>query len=104
MLPPIARGDLAFPTVEARLFQARPGDLVGPLPVRLDGKQSWHLYRVVEATQPWQGGAELFKRLEKDLEETPVSSQEFERWRARTRRDFDVRVFGPDGRDVTRDS
>lgn len=104
VLPPIARGDLALPTVETRLFQASPGELVGPLPVRLDGVQSWHLYRVVEMTQPWAGTrAELFQRLEKDLAETPVGAQEFARWRARTRRDFDVRVFGPDGRDVTRE-
>lgn len=103
VLPPIARGDLALPAVEARLFQAQAGELVGPLPVRLDGVQTWHLYRVVERTQPWGGTrAEIFQRLEGDLKEEPVGSQEFARWRARTRRDFGVRVFSPDGRDVTR--
>ena len=104
VLPPIARGDLALPAVEARLFQAAPGELVGPLPVRLEGVQTWHVYRVVEQTPPWSGTrAELLERLEDDLRQEPVSSQEFARWRARTRRDFDVRLYSPDGRDVTRE-
>ena len=104
VLPPISRGDLALPAVEARLFQAAAGELVGPLPVRLDGEQTWHLYRVSRGTEPWAGSrAEICdQRLEEDLTEEPVGTPEFARWRARTRRDFDVRVYAPDGGIVTR--
>ena len=38
--------------------------------------------------------------LEKDLVEHPLDRAEFERWRARMRRDFGVRVFDPQGRQV----
>ncbi|MFV1958459.1 MAG: hypothetical protein ACC662_03495, partial [Planctomycetota bacterium] len=50
---------------------------------------------------PWQGDRrKLLALLEKDLEERPLSAPEFERWRARMRRDFGVVAFAPDGRPV----
>ena len=97
-LPAVARGDLAFPEVEERLFEAAPGAVVGPLRVVLDGRATWHLYRVVEQVPPWTGGREeILGRLEKDLAEDPLQHAEFERWRARMRRDFGVEVVAPDG-------
>lgn len=100
-LPAVARGDLTLPHVEAALFAARSGDLVGPLAVTIGGTQQFHLYKVIERIAPWTGNrAELLRRLETDLEERKIQRAEFERWRARMRRDFRTRVFDPDGRPV----
>lgn len=100
-LPAVARGDLTLPEVEAALFAAKPGDLVGPLTVTIGGARQYHLYKVIERIAPWTGSrAELLARLEKDLETTKIQRAEFERWRARMRRDFRTRVFDPDGRPV----
>lgn len=100
-LPAIARGDLTLEDVEARLFEAAPASLVGPLAVTLEGRTRWHLYKVVGRTEPWTGTRpQLLDRLEKDLEEEPLGRGEFERWRARMRRDFRVRVLDPKGRPV----
>ena len=99
-LPMIRRGDLAFPGVEERLFAARPGALVGPLQVQVDGAPQWQLYRVVERKPAWTGTYESnWQRIEKDLAERPVTPNEFERWRARVRRDGHVRYYRPDGRE-----
>lgn len=98
-LPLIGRGDLAFPGVEERLFRASKGSLIGPLEVRVRGKPQWQIYRIVERKPAWEGGYESnWKRLEKDLAERPISGPEFERWRARVRRDGAVRYYRPDGR------
>lgn len=97
-LPMIGRGDLAFGGVEKRLFAAPPGSLVGPLEVRVDGKPQWQIYRIVSRQQAWQGSYESnWKRLEQDLQDRPVASTEFERWRARVRRGGGVRYYRPDG-------
>ncbi len=99
VLPSVARGDLAWPDVEARLFAAADGDLVGPLRVDEEGRTTWHVYEVVGRTAPWTGTrGELVARLEEDLRRHPLERPEFERWRQRMRRDFAVRVFDPEGR------
>ncbi len=100
-LPAVARGDLTLPAVEAALFAARAGDLIGPLAVTIGGRAQFHLYKVIERIGPWTGTrAEILARLDKDLQETRIQRAEFERWRARMRRDFRTRVFDPDGRPV----
>lgn len=100
-LPAVARGDLTLPGVEAALFAAQPGDLVGPLEVTIGGRRQFHLYKVITRTAPWTGTrAEILARLEGDLEETKIQRAELERWRARMRRDFRTRVFDPDGQPV----
>jgi hypothetical protein len=100
-LPAVARGDLTLPSVEAALFAAEPGDLVGPLAVTIAGQAQFHLYKVIQRLAPWTGTrAELLARLEEDLEATKIQRAEFERWRSRMRRDFRTRVFDPEGRPV----
>ncbi|MDJ0520448.1 MAG: peptidylprolyl isomerase [Planctomycetota bacterium] len=98
-LPWIGRGDLAFPGVEERLFSAQAGGLVGPLRVNVEGREQFHVYKVIQRRPPWTGTADAnWQRLEKDLADRPVGQGEFERWRARTRRDAGVRFYRPDGR------
>jgi hypothetical protein len=98
-LPWIARGDLAYPGVEKRLFAARPGNVVGPLEVRVDGRVQYQIYKVIEAEAAWTGSMDdSWQRLEDDLLAHPVDAGEFERWRARSHRDAQVRYFRPDGR------
>jgi hypothetical protein len=100
-LPTIARGDLALPGVEERLWEAPVGGIVGPLAVAAGRTTQWHLYKVVARIEPWAGDrAGLLQRLEKDLEEHPMGLQEYERWRARMHRDFRVEVLDPSGRPV----
>ncbi|MGE0191668.1 MAG: peptidylprolyl isomerase [Planctomycetota bacterium] len=97
-LPSFGRGDLAWPDVEAALFAAAPGGLVGPLRVEVDGKPAWHLYKVVERQAPWSGdAASRGPRLERDLVERPVEPAEYERWRARAAREAGVKLFTPAG-------
>ena len=56
---------------------------------------------MIRRTEPWTGNRQqLLARLEKDLKELPLDRGEFERWRARMRRDFRVRVFDPKGQPV----
>ena len=98
-LPLISRGDLAFPGVEARLFEARSGQILGPLEVMVEGKPQFHIYKVIRRLSPWRGDlATLGRRLEQDLDASPVTRSEFERWRARSRRGLGVKLFRPDGR------
>lgn len=98
VLPPIARGDLTLPEVEAQLFAAQEGTVVGPLRVEIGGVAQWHLYKVIGRLPPWTGTrGEMLARLEEDLAETPLGRPEFERWRARMRRDFRVQVRDPAG-------
>ena len=98
-LPWIARGDLAFPGVEARLFAAGAGELVGPLEVRVEGQPQLQIYKIIRVVEPWQGDLETsWQRLEDDLLATPVDLGEVERWRVRMRRDAEVRYYRPDGR------
>ena len=98
-LPPIARGDLAFPAVEAALFPAKRGALVGPLAVTVDGRQQWHLYKVIRHLPPWSASApDAAKRLEQDLRDHPFSRGEYERWRARAVAEHGVTSFRPGGR------
>ncbi len=98
-LPAIARGDLAFPGVEERLFRAQPGALVGPLEVKVQGKPQWQIYKIVSRREPWTGDAAARRaRLEDDLLAEPMRPDEYERWRARAHRDSGVRLYGPDGR------
>jgi hypothetical protein len=98
VLPPIARGDLVFPDVEAALFAAPLGTVVGPLEVAASGGREWHLYKVVERTAAWGGDpATLRSRLEADLAASPVTRSEYDRWATRVRRRFGVRTFAPDG-------
>ena len=100
-LPAVARGDLTLPAVEEALFAAKAGDLIGPIPVTIGGREQFHLYKVIERIPPWSGTrAEIMSRLEQDLSETKIQRNEFERWRARMRRDFRTRVFDPEGRTV----
>ena len=51
-LPAVARGDLTLPNVEAALFAAQPGDLIGPLAVTIAGREQFHLYKVIDAPRP----------------------------------------------------
>lgn len=102
VLPGIGRGDLAFPGVEARLFAAKPGALVGPLEVRVEGKVQWQIYKVIRLVPAWTGGlGERWQQLEDDLAATPLDPGEFQRWQVRTRRDKGVTLFRPDGRPWT---
>ena len=85
-LPAVARGDLTLPVVEEALFAAKAGDLIGPIPVTIGGREQFHLYKVIERIPPWSGTrAEIMSRLEQDLSETKIQRDEFERWRARMR-------------------
>lgn len=98
-LPSIARGDLAFPRIEARLFEAAPGQLVGPLAVRPGSRPAWHLYKVVERVPAWTGSAaSRIERIEADLDAHPMTAAEYERWRARVHREAGVRYYASDGR------
>jgi hypothetical protein len=98
-LPSIGRGDLAFPGVEARLFAAPAGALVGPLEVRVNGRPQWQIYKIIERQPAWQGDvASRHARLENDLVAKPMTGAEYERWRTRVRRDAGVRYYQPDGR------
>lgn len=98
-LPWIGRGDLAYPGVEERLFAAKQGALVGPLRVNVEGREQFQIYKLIQRQPPWSGGAEAnWQKLEKDLGARPVDQGEFERWRARTRRDAGLRFYRPDGR------
>lgn len=98
VLPPIARGDLALPGVERRLFAAASGQLVGPLEVRIDGRPQWHIYKVIARRPPWtMTGPALHAALERDLAKEAVSRAEFVRWREGIRRESAVAYFRPDG-------
>ncbi len=98
-LPAFGRGDLAWPDVEERLFRALPGELVGPLRVRVEPADAWHLYKVVGREPAWPDEpASRGARLEKDLLDHPVEAAEIERWRARAAREGRVERFRPDGR------
>jgi len=98
-LPSIARGDLAYPEVERRLFEAPAGGLVGPLQVTVDGHEQHHVYKVIQRIEPWAGDLEAhWEQLESDLVARPVDQPEYERWRGRIRRETGVRLYRPDGR------
>lgn len=98
VLPPIARGDLALPGVEKRLFRAQPGQLVGPLQVQIEGRPQWHIYKVIARRPPWtMTGSALHAALERDLAKEAVSRAEFVRWREGIRRESGVTWFRPDG-------
>lgn len=98
VIPPVGRGDLGRADLEDALFAAAPGTVVGPLEVKLASGVEWHLYKVVDRLAPWTGApATLLPRLEEDLARNPLGRAEYERWRARTRAAYGVRVFGPDG-------
>lgn len=98
VIPPVARGDLARPELEAALFGAAPGTVVGPLEVRAGATSAWHLYKVVEKVPAWGGTpVQLLPRLEDDLAKHPVTRAEFERWSSRTRARYGVKYFAPDG-------
>ena len=93
-LPPIARGDLAHPQVEAKLFAAAPGHLVGPLQVVVEGRRQFHLYKIIAKHPPWSGD---LAALERDLTEQPVRPAEVDRWRARAHREGGLVLYRPDG-------
>lgn len=98
VIPPVARGDLARPELEAALFGAAAGTTVGPLEVRTGERVEWHLYKVVEKVPAWGGTpSSLLPRLEQDLTTSPVTRAEFERWSTRARARYGVRYFAPDG-------
>jgi parvulin-like peptidyl-prolyl isomerase len=98
VIPPIGRGDLVVPGVETALFGAAEGALVGPIEVATPAGTEFHLYRVVERRAPWTGTKDaLLARLEEDLARSPVTRAEYDRWSARTRREYGVRYFAPDG-------
>lgn len=98
VIPPIARGDLGRPALEAALFGAAPGSLVGPLEVPVGGASEWHLYKIVERVAPWAGDPAGWRpRLEEDLVRAPVSRAEFQRWATNVRARYGVRYFAPDG-------
>lgn len=98
-LPWIARGDLAFPEVEQRLFAAKPGSIVGPLRVEVDGAPQWHLYKVVRHLAAWPAAAAgTPERLARDLVDRPFTVGEYERWRAGAVTRHRVRTFRPGGK------
>lgn len=98
VIPPIGRGDLARPELEAAVTAAAPGSLVGPLEVRTAAGVEWHLYKVVDRLPAWGGApGDQLARLEEDLRKNPLTRAEYERWRGRTRTAFGVRTFAPDG-------
>ncbi len=99
-LPPIARGDMArFPVIERRLFEARPGQLIGPLRVQIDGAPQWQIYKLIRRSEPWHDtGPALRARIETDLADLPVTRGELERWQARIRRKHRIELFAPNGR------
>lgn len=98
-LPAFARGEWALPEVEAQLLAAPTGSLLGPLLVELDGRSTWHIYRVVARHAPWTTtGAARAAALERDLLALPLEAQEIERWRRRAYRDAPVERYRPDGR------
>ncbi len=99
VLPRIGKGDLAFPGVEARLFAAPAGSLVGPLEVRVEGTAQFQIYKVIRNVPAWQGALDTqWQRLEDDLLAAPVDAGEFQRWQARVRRERGVKLYRPDGR------
>lgn len=98
VLPPMARGDLAIPSLEEALFAAAPGAVLGPIEVTTPAGTEWHLYKVVERLPAWPGDpATLRERVEADLARSPVTRAEYERWASAARRRHGVSVFAPDG-------
>ena len=102
VLPGIGKGDLAYPGVEERLFAAKPGALVGPLEVRVEGTVQYQIYKVIRRHPAWDGRADgHWQRLEEDLVTNKIDPGEFQRWQTRVRRTNQVTLFRPDGRPWT---
>lgn len=98
VLPPLGRGDLPIPSLEAALFGAAPGTLVGPLEITTAQGREWHVYKIVERLPPWPGDAAALRDLvEADLAKSPVTKPEYDRWSTAARRRHGVAVFAPDG-------
>jgi hypothetical protein len=82
---PSARGEIPEKDVEAALFAASAGDVLDPVPFDVAGKgRFWQVFKVVRA---WKGGAEpwtaLAPRVEASLAASPVTDDEYVRWRRR---------------------
>ena len=76
--------DVNDAAVRTALFEASPGEVVGPFAVRA-GPETFHqVYRVESAGSPRTGSyAELSRDVARDLETRPVDVGEYERWRRR---------------------
>jgi len=81
---PIARGDVAERALEERLFAATTGEVLDPIPF-VEGGRTW--WQVFMATRAWKGAdlpwTALARRVEESLRGSPVTREEYERWRAR---------------------
>lgn len=82
---PAARGDIPEKDLEAKLFAAAAGEIVDPEPFTAgDGATYWQVFRV---TRSWRASAEpwtaLAARAEESLRASPVTEEEYRRWRRR---------------------
>jgi hypothetical protein len=82
---PAARGEIPEKELEAKLFSAAAGDVLDPVPFEAPGKGTfWQVFKVVRAWRgtggPWDT---VEARVEDSLRTSPVSEDEYRRWRRR---------------------
>jgi len=82
---PAARGEIPEKAVEAALFAASAGDVLDPIAFDVAGKGTfWQVFKVVRA---WKASAEPWTALapgvEASLAGSPVTDDEYVRWRRR---------------------
>lgn len=82
---PAARGDIPEKDLEARLFAAATGDVLDPVPFA--GPDAATFWQVFKVTRAWRGSdapwAAIAARVEDSLAASPVTEEEYRRWRRR---------------------
>jgi len=100
--PPLAREDVADEVLRRKLFAARPGDYIAPVPFTApDGGRTF--FQVLRVTRRWEGSAapyaELRDRIEQDLARrgggkvAPTGPREYLQWKRRALRRHPVEVL-----------
>ncbi len=76
--------DIGDAVVREALFQAKPGDVLGPFVSRGAEPGTFEIYRVDAGAPARQGSyADLSREIAKELETRPLDVAEYERWRTR---------------------
>jgi hypothetical protein len=82
---PSARGEIPEKDLEERLFAAKDGDVLGPVPFETPEKRT--AYQVFKVVRVWKADASpwsaLASSIERSLETVAVSDEEVVRWRRR---------------------